>query len=113
MATAGFIIPFVFVYHPDVPIVLGFGPLNSIWPIVAFGLGTWSLSSALTGYDTAVPPAWERVVRAAAALLVPALAVALPAAVAAGAPIARPYPRGRAAVNPLTPGRFPVKEETP
>ena len=101
LAAAGFIIPFVFVYHPDVLIVLGFDPLGFIWSIVAFGLATWSLSSALTGYDTAALPAWERAVRAAAALLVlvPAPALALPAAVVAGALIARPRLRGRAAVH--------------
>ena len=105
MATAGFIIPFVFVYHPDVPIVLGFGPLNSIWSIVAFGLGTWSLSSALTGYDTAVPSAWERVVRAGAG--------GRPSGRDGRRGADRPaVPTGQGGRRPLTPGRFPVKEET-
>ena len=99
LAVAGFIIPFVFVYHPSILIVLGVDPADFVWSLVAFGLSTWSLSSALTGYDTMPLPTWERAVRAAAALLVlaPAMHLALPAGLVAAALIARPRLRGKAA----------------
>lgn len=97
LAVAGFIIPFVFVYHPSILIVLGVDPVDFVWSLVAFGLSTWSLSSALTGYDTMPLPAWERIARAGAALLVlvPVMEFALPAGLVAAALILWPRLRGK------------------
>ncbi|MGB7297988.1 MAG: TRAP transporter fused permease subunit [Burkholderiaceae bacterium] len=85
MAIAGFIIPFVFVYHPSVLLVLEFDPAAFVWAVLAYGLCTWSLASALAGFDTARLGITERILRGAAGLLtlVPQASIALPAALVA------------------------------
>ena len=100
---AGFLIPFVFAYHPAVlyklqvvfawfgaelssssamldPGTIGWGAL--LWIVVAFLVALWLLSSALAGHDRAPLGTGERLVRVAAGLglLVPGYAVAVPAA---------------------------------
>lgn len=102
LALAGFIIPFVFVYHPavlyqlqtlfawvggDLPrssamidlATVGWGDLA--WIVLAFVLAMWLMTSALTGYETNRLAGWERIARAlvGAALLMPQMVVALPA----------------------------------
>lgn len=88
---AGFLIPFVFAYHPAVlyklQAVFGwFGgevPTSStmihaadiswlafVWIILAFGLAMWLLSSALAGHEKRALFKMERLLRAAAGLLV-------------------------------------------
>ncbi len=88
LALAGFIIPYIFVYHQDVLIIVDdFSVIGLIWALLAFGLSTWSISTALSGFDTRGLPLWERILRGAAgvAVLVPMLPVAaLAAAVAVG-----------------------------
>ncbi|WP_420327833.1 TRAP transporter permease [Mameliella sp.] len=103
IALAGFLIPFVFVYHPAVLYKLqvvfewfGEDPVNSramidiatvtwfefFWIIAAFVLAMWLIASALAGYDrTRITPA-ERVLRLAlgGAALLPQMAIAGPAA---------------------------------
>ncbi len=102
LALAGFIIPFVFVYHPAVLYKLQvlfswFGgelPSSSAmidistvtwldlgWILVAFSLSMWLLTSALTGFEKNRLNTVERLLRVIAgiALLVPDLAVAGPA----------------------------------
>ncbi|WP_071673109.1 TRAP transporter permease [Nioella nitratireducens] len=99
---AGFLIPFVFVYHPAMLYKLmvvfewfGGDPVTSramlsaadvtwagfAWIIFAFSLSLWLLASALAGYETARLKAPERAMRLVAgfALLVPQTLVAAPA----------------------------------
>jgi TRAP transporter 4TM/12TM fusion protein len=107
LALAGFLIPFVFVYHPAVLYKLQvlfewFGDelprsnamidiatvswLDLGWIILAFALAMWLLTSALTGFEKNRLNGGERLLRTAAgiAVLMPNLVIALPAA-AAGA----------------------------
>jgi len=102
LSLAGFIIPFVFVYHPAVLYKLQvlfawfggeavvskamidittvtWGDLG--WIVLAFALSMWLLASALTGYERNRLFRAERALRAVAgvAVLVPNAAVALPA----------------------------------
>lgn len=100
---AGFIIPFVFAYHPAVLYKLQvvfewFGSEVSgsstmldpsevswwafVWIVVAFTQAVWLMSSALAGYERASLALPERVLRIAAgiAVLVPSYTVAIPAA---------------------------------
>ncbi|NRB02599.1 MAG: TRAP transporter fused permease subunit, partial [Rhodobacteraceae bacterium] len=102
LALAGFLIPFVFVYHPAVLYKLQvlfewFGgelPRSSAmidiatvswadlgWVIVAFALAMWLLTSALTGYEKNKLRGVERILRVAAGLgiLLPNVFFALPA----------------------------------
>ncbi|MCP4319271.1 MAG: TRAP transporter fused permease subunit [Hyphomicrobiales bacterium] len=102
LSLAGFLIPFVFVYHPAVLYKLqvlfewfggqlpnsnammdidavGWGDLG--WIILAFALSMWLLTSALTGFEKNRLHTAERLARAVAgfAILVPNMIVALPA----------------------------------
>ncbi|MBV7410599.1 TRAP transporter fused permease subunit [Maritimibacter sp. DP1N21-5] len=103
IAVAGFLIPFVFVYHPAVLYKLqvlfewfGGEPVESRamidistvtwgdlgWVIVAFTLAMWLIGSGLAGFDRARLTAIERGLRIALGLtaLAPAAVVAVPAA---------------------------------
>ncbi|MEM9844105.1 MAG: TRAP transporter large permease subunit, partial [Pseudomonadota bacterium] len=107
LALAGFLIPFVFVYHPAVLyklqiLFVWFGGdvpnsramidlatvswLDFFWIIAAFGMAVWLTASALTGFEKNRLTGWERIARVLAGLatLVPTMSVAL-AAFAAGA----------------------------
>lgn len=102
LAIAGFIIPFVFVYHPAVLYKLqilfewfGEDPISSKamidintvswadlgWIMLAFSISMWLIASALTGYEKNKLFITERIIRVAAALgiLVPDLFIAGPA----------------------------------
>ena len=112
LSLAGFIIPFVFVYHPATLYKLqvlfewfGAKPVNSAamidigsvswadlgWIIVAFTLTMWLLTSALAGYEKYRLAPGERLLRVAVGLLLlaPQFIIALPALVVAALLIAR------------------------
>ncbi len=111
LALAGFIIPFVFVYHPAVLYQLQvlfawFGdelPSSNAmidlalvswadlgWITVAFAMAMWLLTSALTGFEKAALGATARVLRAGLGLgvLLPNLAIAVPCLVAGAGAVA-------------------------
>ena len=86
LAIAGFIIPFVFVYHQDVLIIIdNFSVAGLIWAIIVFVIATWSLSTSLAGFDGRELALWERVLRFALGILslLPNYQLAAPAAVVA------------------------------
>ena len=108
LSLAGFIIPFVFVYHPAVLYKLQvmfewFGgetvsskamiDISSVswgdlaWVVVAFTMSMWLLTSAMTGYEKNRLFIIERVMRGVVGLivLVPNIGVALPAFIAGAA----------------------------
>ena len=103
IALAGFVMPVVFVYHPEVLYKLqvvfewfGEPPVDSRamipaaalswtalgWIVAAFALSMWLLSSALAGFDRAPlsPPGRAARIAAGLAVLAPQIAVAGPAA---------------------------------
>ncbi|WP_172328408.1 TRAP transporter fused permease subunit [Mangrovicoccus sp. HB161399] len=105
IALAGFVIPFVFVYHPAVLYKLqvvfewfGEDPVSSKamidvstvswmdfgWIVAAFTLAMWLIQSALAGFDRDRLDPVQRVLRLAvgAAVLMPQMAIAAPAALA-------------------------------
>ncbi len=102
LAVAGFIIPFVFIYHPavlyalqklfvvfggDLPTSNAMIDINTVswfdlaWIVSAFVLAMWLLSSALIGFDRHKLNLVERLIRTmtAFALLVPKFLIAVPA----------------------------------
>jgi len=102
LSLAGFIIPFVFVYHPAVLYKLQVlfewfggelpnsramidvstvGWADLFWILAAFALAMWLLASALTGYEKNRLKLFERLLRGVIGLvvLVPNLAIAVPA----------------------------------
>lgn len=102
LSIAGFIIPFVFVYHPavlyklqvlfewfgeeevkskammDISLISWF---DLCWIVLAFSIAMWLLSSAITGFEKNRLQPIERVLRGmtALALLMPQMSIALPA----------------------------------
>ena len=108
LALAGFVIPFVFVYHPAVLYKLqelfqwfggeavtskamidittvSWGDLG--WVVIAFAMSMWLLTSAMTGYEKNRLYLVERLLRSVVGIvvLVPNMALALPALVAGAA----------------------------
>jgi len=80
LAIAGFIIPFVFVYHQDVLIIVDDFALGGLlWAVVAFVLSTWAIATGLSGYDAGRLAHWERALR-----FIVGLAALLPNYVLAG-----------------------------
>lgn len=102
LSLAGFLIPFVFVYHPavlyklqvlfswfgeEVPKSKAMMDVSLVtwadlgWIILAFSLSLWLLSSALTGYEKNRLTTFERVLRTLVglAVLLPDMRIALPA----------------------------------
>jgi TRAP transporter 4TM/12TM fusion protein len=64
LAVAGFIIPFIFVYHQDVLIIVeDFEISGLIWALIAFLFSTWSIATGLSGYDTKKITYLERIIR--------------------------------------------------
>ncbi len=102
LAVAGFIIPFVFAFHPAliykiltlyewvkgepisvsaIPDVAAIPWINFGWILIALTLSLWLLTSALIGFEKNRLALWERGLRVVAgiALLVPQLQISLPA----------------------------------
>jgi TRAP transporter 4TM/12TM fusion protein len=74
LAIAGFIIPYLFVFHPDLLLVVGdlnFGGLA--WALFIFAVSTWGIVTGLGGWEWSKLPIWQRALRlfAAVLLLVP------------------------------------------
>ncbi|MCI5076967.1 TRAP transporter fused permease subunit [Oricola sp.] len=70
LAIAGFIIPFIFVYHPDILIIDGFTPVGLAWSLACFLLATWMIGTALAGFERTRIPLWESGVRLVAAIAI-------------------------------------------
>ena len=51
LSIAGFIIPFAFVYRPDILIIEGFTALGLIVAIIGFLLATWMIVTGLAGFE--------------------------------------------------------------
>jgi len=80
LSIAGFIIPFLFVYHPDLLLVLDdFNIGGLIWAIFIFIAATWSIATALSGWEFRNLQIWQRFARLLAAILflVPGVLTAL------------------------------------
>ena len=73
ISIAGFIIPFIFVYHTDILIIDGFTVTGLAWAIGAFLLATWLIASSMARFERLALPPWQSIARlvCAVALLVP------------------------------------------
>jgi len=69
IAAVGFIIPFVLIYYPSISIVIGFDWTEFIWILVRLPIAVWLVATAFIGCDQHALPAWERILRTAAALV--------------------------------------------
>ncbi|MCO6187928.1 TRAP transporter fused permease subunit [Rhizobium sp. L1K21] len=118
IAIAGFIIPFVFVYHPAVLYKLqvlfewfGEAPVTSramidittvgwgdfFWIIAAFALAMWLIASGIAGFDRGRLVPTERILRVVVGFvcLVPQMFIAVPAALVGIALVAREWMMAR------------------
>jgi TRAP-type uncharacterized transport system fused permease subunit len=80
LSIAGFIIPYMFVFHPDLLLVLddfSFGGLT--WAIAIFSIAIWCIATALSGWEFRPLPAWQRLFRIVSAILliIPGVSTAL------------------------------------
>lgn len=74
LSSAGFIIPFVFVYHPDILLVTSEGTVfGFFWACIAFAFSTWGLVTAFSGWEIQPLSAVQRIVRTVAGLAVLAI----------------------------------------
>jgi TRAP-type uncharacterized transport system fused permease subunit len=70
LAIAGFIIPYLFVFHPDLLLVVG--DLNVVglaWALFVFFVSTWGIATGLGGWEWNKLPLWQRSMRLLAAVL--------------------------------------------
>ncbi len=84
LAAPGFIIPFLFVYHPDILLIVeGATVTGVVWACVAFAISSWALVTGLVGWEGRPLPWWQRAVRLAAgvAVLSVGAAIAIPAGI--------------------------------
>lgn len=71
LAIAGFIIPFIFVYHQDVLIIIDGFKLNGLlWAVFVFVISSWLIGTGLSGFDARHMLIWERVLRLIAGITV-------------------------------------------
>jgi TRAP transporter 4TM/12TM fusion protein len=70
LAIAGFIIPYLFVFHPDILLIISpfsFGGL--LWALFIFFVATWGIATGLGGWEWNRLPIWQRAGRLLAAVL--------------------------------------------
>ena len=70
LAAAGFLIPFVFVYHPSIVLIEDFSVVELIWALGAFAFSTAGIATALGGYSIGPIGLVQRVFRFAAGVAV-------------------------------------------
>ena len=63
LASVGFLIPFVLIYHPSISLVVGFDWMSFIWIMVRLPVLIWLVASSLVGVDRQPISAMERVIR--------------------------------------------------
>lgn len=88
LATMGFLIPYMFVFHPSLLLVAGFDPAEFVWAMVRISAVIWLLATGLGGFDrSALTPA-SRVARLACCIALPCPGTAVQlAGLAAGAAV--------------------------
>jgi TRAP transporter 4TM/12TM fusion protein len=70
LSIAGFIIPYLFVYHPDLLLVVGdFSVVGLIWTLFIFAIATWGIATGLGGWEWMKLSIWQRVIRLFSAVL--------------------------------------------
>ncbi|HJO87149.1 MAG TPA: TRAP transporter fused permease subunit [Rhodospirillales bacterium] len=68
ISAVGFIIPFILIYYPSISIVIGFDWGPFMWILVRMPVAVWLVATAFIGCDQHTLPAYERILRTAAAV---------------------------------------------
>jgi TRAP transporter 4TM/12TM fusion protein len=70
LAIAGFIIPYLFVFHPDLLLIVGeFSSIGLLWALFIFLMSSWGIATGLGGWEGRKLALWQRAVRLLAAVL--------------------------------------------
>jgi len=70
LAIAGFIIPYLFVFHPDLLLIVGeLSITRLLWALFIFLVSTWGIATGLGGWEGRGLSLWQRAVRLLAAVL--------------------------------------------
>lgn len=69
VALVGFVVPFVFVYNPELILVEGFEPASLAWTCVCLAVSIWMLVTGVAGHDGGQVPLIPRLMRLACAPL--------------------------------------------
>ncbi|MCF8032364.1 MAG: TRAP transporter fused permease subunit [Desulfarculaceae bacterium] len=70
LSIAGFIIPYLFVFHPDILLVVGeFNFVGLLWALFVFFVSTWGIATGLGGWEWNKLPLWQRAARLLSAVL--------------------------------------------
>lgn len=69
LSFAGFIVPYMFVYYPDLLLIGGFTIFGLSAAIVSFLLASWLIATAFARFETTRLPVWQSALRLAAAAL--------------------------------------------
>jgi len=70
LSIAGFIIPYLFVYHPDLLLVVGDLHVGGlIWALFIFAIATWGIATGLGGWEWMKLSIWQRAMRLFSAVL--------------------------------------------
>ncbi len=104
ISIAGFIIPFLFVFHPDILLISGFTVFGLIWSVLAFLLSTWLIATSLARFERYALPRWQCLLRLFCAIivLVPEFIPAFVAAIAGCALLFAHHMSGKSHSIPLT-----------
>lgn len=73
IALAGFVIPYFFIFNPEIILVEGFTVVGLVLACLRLGMAVWMIATALSGYEKTRLPIWQRAIRLALpiALIVP------------------------------------------
>ena len=71
LSIAGFIIPYMFVFHPDLLLIVGdFSLPGFLWALLLFFVATWGIATGLGGWEWNRLSIWQRAVRILSAVLI-------------------------------------------
>ena len=99
LAFVGFVIPYIFAFHPSLLLIVGFNPVEFTWVSLRLIVAIWMLTTALAGFEQAPLAQWMRGLRLilGAALLYPLIWVQIAAGVLAIATVILERLKARAA----------------
>lgn len=84
LSIAGFIIPYMFVFHPDLLLIVGdFSFAGLLWALLLFIAATWGIATSLGGWEWNRLSIWQRAVRLFSAVLL--IVPGIPSAISGGA----------------------------
>ncbi|QIE56610.1 TRAP transporter fused permease subunit [Pikeienuella piscinae] len=63
LSIAGFVIPFLFVFNPELLLILEFEPTGFVWTLIRAAAALWLMTTALAGFERGPLALWSRLAR--------------------------------------------------